>query len=199
MQKFKLRVPVLIGAVVLFVFAIGFGIKWFTSKADDDVVAVDVQTDRLKPAGKLILDAATDQPAVAPLTMNFVRTPDKTGPDGRGRFLIAVNSGYGLMFNSRSRAQQTLSVIDLNLKPEPKVVQNVYFPGPQSANFGLAFDERAKEDGTYRLYLAGGFENKIWTLNFDPKAAQPLIPKNAPDEKFDAPFIDVSGFAENAP
>src|SRR5690349_18840913 len=130
MQKFKLRLPALIGAVVLFIFAVGFGIKWFTSQADDDVAAVDVQNDRLKPAGKLVLDAATDQPAVAPLTMNFVRTPDKTGPNGRGRFLIAVNSGYGLLFNSRSKAQQTLSVIDLNLKPEPKVVQNIYFPAP---------------------------------------------------------------------
>ena len=199
MQKFKLRLPVLIGAVVSLIFAAGFGITWFASKADDEVPAVDVQNDRLKPAGKLILDATTDQPAVAPLTMNFVRTPDKTGPDGRGRFLIAVNSGYGLLFNSRSKAQQTLSVIDLNLKPEPKVVQNVYFPAPQSANFGLAFDERVKEDGTYRLYLSGGFENKIWTLSFDPNATQPLLPKNAPDEKFDAPFIDVSAYAENAP
>ena len=199
MQKFKLRSPVLIGAVVLFVFVVGFGIRWFTSKADDEVATVDVQNDRLKPAGKLLLDTVTDQPAVAPLTMNFVRTPDKTGPDRRGRFLIAVNSGYGLLFNSRSKAQQTLSVIDLNLKPEPKVVQNVYFPAPQSANFGLAFDERVKDDGTYRLYLSGGFENKIWTLGFDPKATQPLLPKNAPDEKFDAPIIDVSAFAENAP
>lgn len=191
--------PILIGTIVLFVFAAIFGVRWFASRADDEAIAADTQNDRLKPAGKLITDASTNKPAVAPLTMNFVRTPDKTGPDGKGRFLIAVNSGFGLNFNSRSKAQQTLSVIDLNIKPEPKVVQNVYFPAPQSANFGLSFDERAKDNGTYNLYLSGGFENKIWILGFDPKSEQPLSPKNQPDQKFDAPFIDVSAFTENAP
>ena len=151
------------------------------------------------PAGRLVVDAVTGLPAVAPLTMNFVRTPDKSGPDGKGRFLIAVNSGYGIEFNSKSKAQQTLSVIDLNLKPEPKIVQNVYFPAPQSANFGLAFDPKLQPDDKYRLFLAGGYENKIWILGFDPAAAQPLTPQNKPDEKLDAPFIDVSAFAENAP
>ncbi len=159
----------------------------------------EAENPALTPAGKLIVDAVTGLPAVAPLTMNFVRTPDTGGPDGKGRYLIAVNSGYGLEFNSKSKAQQTLSVIDLNLKPEPRVVQNVYFPAPQSANFGLVFDPKLQPDGKYRLFLAGGYENKIWILGFDPAAAQPLSPQNKPDEKIDAPFIDVSAFAENAP
>ena len=105
-------------------------------------------------AGDLISDATTGLPAVAPLTMNFVRTPDHNGPDGKGRYLIGVNSGYGLMFNSKSKAQQTLSVIDLNKKPQPQVVQDIYFPAPQSANFGLVFDDRKGSDGKYLFYLA---------------------------------------------
>lgn len=152
-----------------------------------------------KPAGKLLVDAATGRAAVAPLTMNFVRTPDSDGPGGKGRYLIAVNSGFGLTFNSKSKAQQTLSVIDLNAKPDPTVIQNVYFPSPQSANFGLVFDPEPQPDGKYRLYLSGGFENKIWILGLDPKAAQPLSPQNKPETKFDSPFIDVTAFAENAP
>ncbi|MFM9904388.1 MAG: bifunctional YncE family protein/alkaline phosphatase family protein [Pyrinomonadaceae bacterium] len=150
-------------------------------------------------AGTLIVDAATGLPAVAPLTMNFVRTPDTTGPDGKGRYLIAVNSGFGLTFSSKSRPQQTLSVIDLNLKPEPKVIQNLYFPSPQSANVGLVFDPKLQPDGKYRLFVAGGNENKIWILGLDMTAAQPLLPQSKPDEKFDSPSVDVSGFAENAP
>ncbi len=128
----------------------------------------------LTPAGHLVIDTSTGLPAVGPLTMNFVRTPDTAGPDGKGRYLIAVNSGFGLRFTSKSKEQQTLSVIDLNLKPEPKVVQNIYFPTPQSANFGLAFDHNLQPDGKYRLFLAGGYENKIWILAFDPSAALPL-------------------------
>lgn len=151
------------------------------------------------PAGKLIVDAATGLPAIAPLTMNLVRTPDKSGPDGKGRYLMAVNSGYGLAVNSRSKAQQTLSVIDLNLKPEPKVIQNIYFPSPQSANVGLVFNENARADGTFQLFLSGGYENKIWILDFDPAAATPLAPANKPDTRFEAPFIDVTAFTENAP
>jgi len=153
----------------------------------------------LTPAGHLVIDASSGLPAIGSLTMNFVRTPDTAGPDGKGRYLIAVNSGYGIEFNSKSKGQQSLSVIDLNVKPEPKVVQNIYFSAPQSANFGLAFDHNLQPDGKYRLFLSGGFENKIWILSFDPNAAVPLSPQNKPDEKFDSPFIDVSAFAENAP
>jgi YVTN family beta-propeller protein len=153
----------------------------------------------ITPSGRLLIDTGTNLPAVAPLTMNFLHSPDKTGPDGKGRFLIAVNSGFGLLFNSRSKAQQTLSVIDLNARPDPQVVQNVYFPSPQSANFGAAFDAQAGPDNKYKLYVSGGFENKIWMLAFDPNAKEPLSPANAPDKPLEAPAIDVSSFAENAP
>lgn len=151
------------------------------------------------PAGRLISDATTGLPAVAPLTMNFVRSPDKTGPDGKGRYLIAVNSGYGIEFISKSKQQQTLSIIDLNVRAEPEVVQNVYFPGPQSANVGLVFDARPQSDGKYRFYVSGGFENKIWVFALDLGAKVPVSPANKPDEPIKAPFIDVSGFTMFAP
>lgn len=157
------------------------------------------QDRKTTPAGKLILDAANGLPAVTPLTMNFVRTPDTTGPDGKGRYLIAVNSGWGIQVNSRGRGNQTLSVIDLNKSPEPQVVQTVWFPSPQSANVGIAFDDHMLLDGRYRFFVSGGFENKVWILSYDPKAPQPITPKNEADRPIDAPSIDISAIAENAP
>src|SRR5262245_55472273 len=100
----------------------------------------------ITPAGVLILDSATGRPAVLPLTVDFVRSPDEGGPDGRGRYLVAINSGYGVEFSGHTnKAQQSLSVIDLGgagptrgagapAAPAPVVIQNVYFPTPQSAN-----------------------------------------------------------------
>jgi YVTN family beta-propeller protein len=172
----------------------------FRSHAGDAVKIITEPIDQtVKPAGKLLIDAETNLAAVAPLTMNFVRTPDAAGPDGKGRYLIAVNSGFGLEFDSKSKANQTLSVIDLNAAPEPKVIQNVYFMSPQSANVGLVFDTKKQHDGSYRLYVSGGNENKIWMLGFVEDRALPLSPANKPDTKFDSSFIDVSAFAENAP
>ena len=170
-----------------------------SSRAEPENFAAINQDKKLHPAGKLVIDAETNEPAVMPLTFDFVRSPDHAGADGKGRFLLAVNSGYGLTFSSESKPQQTLAVIDLNKKPAPQVVQNIYFPSPQSANFGLVFDKKAQVNGTTNLYLSGGFENKIWILSFDAAKDKPLAPQNARDEKFDAPFIDVSAFAENAP
>jgi len=136
--------------------------------------------------------------AVAPLTMNFVRSPDASGPDGHGRYLIAVNSGYGIDFTSKSKHQQTLSVIDLN-RPEPQVVQNIYFPSPQSANVGLVFDPKLQPDGKYRFYVSGGYENKIWIFGLDTKASVPVAPANRPDEVLKGPAIDVTAFSTSAP
>ena len=86
----------------------------------------------ITPAGSLVQDLTTRQAAVGALPVDFVRSPDKLGRDGEGRFLLSVNSGYGIQFNSAgNRGQQSLSVIDLNAKP-PAVVQNIYFPSPRA-------------------------------------------------------------------
>ncbi|MGI8467492.1 MAG: bifunctional YncE family protein/alkaline phosphatase family protein [Pyrinomonadaceae bacterium] len=197
MRRWSLAVWIL----AIFIFSIGI---YFLLPAKSQAELPDagdnaLQNRRVAPAGKLIIDAGTNEPAVMPLTFNFARSPDTSAADGKGRFLIAVNSGYGLTFNSKSKPQQTLSVIDLNKSPVPQVVQNIYFPSPQSANFGLVFDKKAQADGKFNLYLAGGYENKIWILSFNPNLDKPLAPANAPDQKIDAPFIDVSAFTENAP
>ncbi|PYS86752.1 MAG: hypothetical protein DMF62_14875 [Acidobacteria bacterium] len=187
-------------SLCLISFAAIFTLLYFDlNRSRVDAESIDTLDRRPKPAGRLLKDEATGLTAVMPLTMNFVRTPDKSGPNGKGRYLIAVNSGFGLQFNSKSKAQQTLSIIDLNLGPEPKVVQNIYFPAPQSANVGLVFDPKVRPDGKFVLYLSGGYENKVWVLAFDPSAQIPLAPANKPDTKFESPFIDVSAFAENAP
>ena len=116
-------------------------IKPFKTKADikpDDEPAAEGRV--ITPAGKLVMDATTKLPAIGSLTVNFVRSPDHEAADGKGRFLIAVNSGFGIQFNSESKAQQSLSVIDLNAESSPQVIQNVYFPTPNSANFGVVFN-----------------------------------------------------------
>jgi DNA-binding beta-propeller fold protein YncE len=146
------------------------------------------------------MDATTRQPAVGALPLDFVRSPDHTGRDGGGRYLISVNSGFGLQFNAASnRAQQSLSVIDLSAKPAPLVVQNVYFPSPQSVNVGVVFSPQADEQGAYLLFASGGFENKIWMFRFLPGSQTPITPTSAgPNTAVTAPFIDVTRFASAA-
>src|SRR5215216_6432379 len=151
---------------------------------------------RITPAGSLVKDLATGLPAVGALPVNFVRSPDRTGPGGKGQYLVVVNSGYGVQFDAASnRAQQSLAVINLSLRP-PAVIQNVYFPAPQSANVGLAFSPTPGREGFYALYVSGGFENKVWTFSFLPNTAEPIFPRSkGPDTKVEAHSIDVSGFA----
>jgi YVTN family beta-propeller protein len=154
----------------------------------------------ITPAGSLVMDSTTGLIAVGSLPVNFVRTPDHSAQDGGGRYLIAVNSGYGIQFSgSTNQGQQSLSVIDLEAKPAPKVVQNVYFPTPQSANIGAVFAPQAAPDGSYTLYVSGGYENKIWIFRFNPKGRELISPGSAgPDTKVTAPFISVAGFTSQA-
>jgi YVTN family beta-propeller protein len=150
----------------------------------------------ITPAGSLVQDLTTRQPAVGALPVDLIRSPDKSGPGGEGRFLIAVNSGYGVQFNAAAnRGQQSLAVIDLNAKPAV-VIQNVYFPSPQSVNVGIVFSPMAEDDGSYALYVSGGFENKIWIFRFQPDSQTPITPASpGPNTNVEAPFIDVTGFA----
>ncbi len=116
----------------------------------------------ITPAGSLVLDRATRLPAVGAMPMTMLRSPDSLGHDGKGRYLLVVNSGFGVQFSEETNhAQQSIAVIDLNATPEPLVIQNVYFPTPQSANVGLAFSPAADADGTFAMYVSGGFENKV--------------------------------------
>jgi YVTN family beta-propeller protein len=154
----------------------------------------------ITPAGSLVLDATTGLPAVGSLPVTFVRMPDHSAKDGAGRFLIAVNSGYGIQFSaSTNEGQQSLSVIDLAAQPAPKVIQNVYFPSPQSANIGAVFAPQAAPDGSFTLYVSGGYENKIWIFRFNPKSREPISPPSpGPDTKITAPFISVAGLSSQA-
>ena len=94
----------------------------------------------ITPAGSVVLDATTGMPAVGSMPVNFVRSPDHAAKDGGGRYLIAVNSGYGIQFSAAgNRAQQSLAVIDLEAQPAAQVIEDVYFPTPQSANVGAVF------------------------------------------------------------
>jgi YVTN family beta-propeller protein len=155
----------------------------------------------ITPAGTLVTDAGTRLPAVGAMPMNMLRSPDKLGSGGKGRYLVVVNSGYGVQFgDGTNHAQQSIAVIDLNTNPEPVVIQNVYFPSPQSANVGIAFAPAPATDGTLALYVSGGFENKIWTFRFDPKAPAPIQPASpGPSTKISASFFAVNNSGEVSP
>jgi YVTN family beta-propeller protein len=148
----------------------------------------------ITPAGTLVLDAATHLPAVGAMPMAMLRSPDALGHGGKGRYLLVVNSGYGVQFSAdTNQAQQSIAVIDLNATPEPLVIQNIYFPTPQSANVGLAFSPTAGADGNFEIYVSGGFENKVWVFRFDPKAAAPVQPGSpGPDTKVQSPSFEIS-------
>jgi len=154
----------------------------------------------ITPAGTLVNDAQTHLPAVGAMPMAMLRSPDTLGRDGKGRYLLVMNSGFGVQFSAETnRAQQSIAVIDLNATPEPVVIQNIYFPTPQSANVGLAFGPKPGADGTFEVYVSGGFENKVWIFHFDPKAAAPMAPGSpGPNTKIGALFIEVSNRAEKS-
>ncbi len=148
----------------------------------------------ITPAGALVIHATTHLPVVGAMPMTMLRSPDALGHGGKGRYLLVVNSGFGIQFSEvTNRAQQSIAVIDLNAAPEPLVIQNVYFPSPQSANVGLAFSPAAGADGNFEMYVSGGFENKVWVFRFDPKAAAPVQPGSpGPDTKVEAASFELS-------
>src|SRR5438093_7114449 len=155
----------------------------------------------ITPAGSLVMDAGTELPAVGAMPMTMLRSPDKLGHDGKGRYLLVVNSGFGVQFSDdTNRAQQSIAVIDLNATPDPLVIQNIYFPTPQSANVGLAFSSAANAGGTFDMYVSGGFENKVWIFHFDPKASLPVQPASpGPDTNVPAPACELSKPGEVSP
>ncbi len=189
--------PIIMLTVCLVVGSLG-GVS--SSAIQDEPASQASQGRPITPAGALVRDLTTRQPAVGALPVDLVRSPDKLGPGGAGRYLISVNSGYGVQFNATgNRGQQSLSVIDLNARPVAAVIQNVYFPSPQSVNVGIAFTAKAEADGSHFLYVSGGFENKIWIFRFQPGSPAPVTPASpGPNTTVDAPFIDVSGFATAA-
>ncbi|MFL6255421.1 MAG: beta-propeller fold lactonase family protein, partial [Pyrinomonadaceae bacterium] len=187
------RALVLAASVALAALALGL----VNSSADISVKNQPASEGRrITPAGSLVQDLTTGLPAVGSLPVGFVRSPDRAGPGGKGQYLVVVNSGYGVQFDAKSnKAQQSLAVIDLNLRP-PAVVQNVYFPEPQSANVGAVFSTHSNSEGFYTLYVSGGFENKVWTFDLRPNTSKPISPgSDGPDTKDEAPFIDLNGFA----
>jgi len=193
----KKRFAVTLLSLLLISFILISTLPGFSSNATLDEPASQGQP--ITPAGSLVEDLSTHQPAVGSLPVGFVRTPDKLGPNGQGRYLISVNSGYGIQFNAGSnRGQQSLGVIDLNAKPAA-VIQNIYFPSPQSVNVGVAFASKPDENGEYAFYVSGGFENKIWLFRFTPEGRPPITPASpGPTTTIEAPFIDVSAFANVA-
>jgi YVTN family beta-propeller protein len=155
----------------------------------------------ITPAGSLVMDAATHLPAVGAMPMAMLGSPDSLGHGGKGRYLLVVNSGFGVQFSEETnKAQQSIAVIDLNAAPDPLVIQNIYFPTPQSANVGVAFSPSAGPDGNFEMYVSGGFQNKVWVFRFNPKAAAPVQPESGgPDTRVEASSFEISKPGEVSP
>lgn len=198
-MKLKHTKPLLLFlSLIIAILVVIFGIV--PSSANKRAEESASQGRPITPAGVLIRDITTRQPAVGALTVDFVRSPDTLGPDGAGRYVIAVNSGYGIQFTGKgNKAQQSMSVIDLKHPGGPTVIQNVFFPTPQSVNVGVDFARKADQDGSYPMYVSGGFQNKIWIFKFQPNNTTPITPASpGPNTSVEAPFIDVTGFTEVA-
>ena len=87
-------------------------------------------------------------------------------------------------------------MIDLNASPAPVVVQDVFFPSPQSANVGLAFGRTPSAAGAWALYVSGGVQNHVWRFTFTPGLPRPIAPANdGPTTPVGAPSIDVASAA----
>ena len=136
----------------------------------------------LDPAGDAILHADGSL-AEGSLPVTMLRSPDTTGPGGGGRYLVVVNSGYGVQRRARTNeGQQLLQVLDLNATPAPLCIQEVYFPSPQSVTVGAVFGMKPNGSGAWPLYVSGGFENRIWRLGFTPGAPLPIAPAHGIDD-----------------
>jgi DNA-binding beta-propeller fold protein YncE len=154
----------------------------------------------LDPAGDVLL-RADGSLAEGSLPVTMLRSPDTSGPGGLGRYLVVVNSGYGVQVRrGANEGQQLLQVVDLNATPAPTVVQEVHFPSPQSANVGAVFGRKPGGGGRWPLYVSGGFENRIWRLKFTPGASLPITPANGLDEgPLKADAIELAGMAPGSP
>jgi YVTN family beta-propeller protein len=150
----------------------------------------------LDPAGDVLL-RPDGSIAEGSLPVAMLRSPDTTGPDGGGRYLVVVNSGYGVQYAARrNKGQQLLQVVDLAASPAPVIVQEVYFPSPQSANVGAVFGRKPNRGGNWRLYVSGGFENRIWRFTFRPGEPAPVTPAHGLDDgPLRADAIELAGMA----
>jgi len=79
----------------------------------------------ITPAGSLVLDASTGRAAVGSLPVAFVRSPDHGAKDGGGRYLISVNSGYGIQFNASTNAEQE-SIYELVVHHHECAVEQIH-------------------------------------------------------------------------
>src|SRR5207237_6369232 len=96
-----------------------FGLALWPVAADQTITNQPASEGRvITPAGTLLLDATTRQPAVGALPIDFVCSPDAAGAGGAGRYLVAVNRGYGIHFNAATnKAEPSLALLDLNVQP----------------------------------------------------------------------------------
>ena len=181
----------LVKVCLLLLFFAGRGHAWPQQPAPPLQLPLD-------PAGDVIL-RADGAAAEGSLPVTILRSPDASGPGGGGRYLVVVNSGYGVQLAARANeGQQLLQVIDLNATPAV-VVQEVYFPSPQSANVGATFGRKPSGRGVWALYVSGGFENRVWRLRFTPGAALPLAPAHGlEDGPFEADAIELAAMAPDS-
>jgi YVTN family beta-propeller protein len=148
----------------------------------------------LDPAGDVVLrDDGSVAEGSLPVTM--LQSPDTSGPGGGGRYLVVVNSGFGVQLRAdANEGQQLLQVVDLAARPAPAVIQEVHFPSPQSASVGAVFGRKPNRSGEWPLYVSGGFENRIWRFTFTPGAPRPITPAHGLDDgPLKADTIELAG------
>ena len=109
----------LVKVCLLLLFFAGRGHAWPQQPAPPLQLPLD-------PAGDVIL-RADGAAAEGSLPVTILRSPDASGPGGGGRYLVVVNSGYGVQLAARANeGQQLLQVIDLNATPARRRAGGVF-------------------------------------------------------------------------
>ena len=156
----------------------------------------------ITPAGTLVQDLTTRQTAVGALPVAFVRTPDKTGPGGEGRFLLSVNSGYGLQFQrcceSWSASRFLLSIWIRMSGCRSECISH------RRRERQCRCSVRAKAARRWLVrahHVSNGLKTRSGS-SVSSRSRTPITPASpGPNTNVEAPFIDVSGFtfAANSP
>ena len=113
-------------------------------------------------------------------------------PGGRGRYLVVVNSGYGVQYAPHER--RTAVAAGHRSQCPAGAGRRAVGLLPVAAKHQRGRGVRHQADaGAWPLYVSGGFENRIWRLTFTPGAPTPIAPAHALDDGAVQGRLDRSG------
>ena len=136
------------------------------------------------------------------LPVTILRSPDTSGPGGGGRYLVVVNSGYGVQLRAdANEGQQLLQVVDLARDARACGRAGGVFPvAAERQRRSRVRDASRTGSGAWPLYVSGGFENRIWrlTLHAGRTHARSRPAHGLDDGPLKADAIELAGMAPDS-